>query len=188
MTIHEIVADEGVSMARQGPRDGLNDFEEFVHATGDRIYRSALLLCGNHHLAQDLTQTTYTKVYAAWSRVSTADSPMAYTRTVLMRTFLSLRRQRRVAEYPVAELSRDDGQRPGCRVPTRAARGRPLSLAAGPDRAGVALLGGPLGRRHRRALGIRPSTCRTRTTRALARLRTLMPDLTLPNHDTEEHS
>ena len=60
-------------------------------ATGDRMHRAALLLCGDHHLAEDLTQTTYAKVYAAWSTVSAADSPSAYTRTVLLRTFLSHR-------------------------------------------------------------------------------------------------
>ena len=45
---------------------GPASFEEFVLATGDRMHRAALLLCGDHHLAEDLTQTTYAKVYAAW--------------------------------------------------------------------------------------------------------------------------
>ena len=37
-------------------------------------------------------------------------------------------------------------------------------------------------------LGIRESTCRSRTSRALARLRNLLPDLTLPHHDPEDAS
>ena len=35
-------------------------------------------------------------------------------------------------------------------------------------------------------LGIRESTCRTRASRALARLRLLMPDLTVPDEPVEK--
>ncbi len=93
-----------------------------MHATGDRIHRAALLLCGDHHLAEDLTQTTYAKVYAAWSTVSAADSPLAYTRTVLMRTFLSHRRLRRSAERPVDRLPEAATEGPDRRHPARPAR------------------------------------------------------------------
>ncbi|MSZ75886.1 MAG: SigE family RNA polymerase sigma factor [Actinobacteria bacterium] len=72
-----------------------------VQATGRPLYRAALLLTGgDHHLAEDLLQTTYTKVYASWRRVSRADDPVAYTRTMLTRTFLSHRRLRRSGERP----------------------------------------------------------------------------------------
>ena len=83
---------ESTATERMTPAE---DFEEFVHATADRLYRSALLLCGDHHLAEDLTQTTYAKVYVNWRKVPPADSPLAYTRTILTRTFLSHRRLRR---------------------------------------------------------------------------------------------
>jgi hypothetical protein len=79
MTISENIQDEGMRPARLEAHDSSNGFEEFVRATGNQIFRSALLLTGSHHLAEDLTQTTYAKVYVAWSRVSAADSPMAYT-------------------------------------------------------------------------------------------------------------
>ena len=101
VSIQELAQD---SPTRRQVYDATKDpdgFEEFVQATGDRIYRAALLLCGDHHLAEDLTQQTFTKVYAAWSTASTADSPVAYTRKVLMRTFLSHRRLRRSSEWPV---------------------------------------------------------------------------------------
>ncbi len=187
MTIHDTIADAGVSPTRPGPDGGANGFEEFVRATGDRIYRSALLLCGNHHLAEDLTQTTYAKVYAAWSRVSTADSPLAYTRTVLLRTFLSQRRLRRLAEYPVEVLPETMAQGPD--IDSRLELLSAMRRLSPQDRTVLTL-------RYwedlsvaetAELLGIRASTCRTRTTRALARLRNLLPDLTLP-HDTEEPS
>ena len=79
----------------------VDSFEEFVQATGRRMHQAALLLCGgDHHLAEDLTQATYTKVFAAWRRVSAADDPVAYTRTVLTRTYLSHRRLGRNRERP----------------------------------------------------------------------------------------
>ena len=118
MSIHDAVAEREVSPAPRGPQSTSNGFEEFVHATGDRIYRSALVLCGNHHLAEDLTQTTFAKVYAAWSRVSAADSPLAYARTVLLRTFLAQRRLRRVS----APSARCRNDRSTVRTSTRVSR------------------------------------------------------------------
>jgi RNA polymerase sigma-70 factor (sigma-E family) len=184
MTIHDTIEDARVSPVRHDPEGGANGFEEFVRATGDRIYRSALLLCGNHHLAEDLSQATYAKVYAAWSRVSTADSPLAYTRTVLLRTFLSQRRLRRLAEYPVEVLPETMAH--GTDIDSRLELLAAMRRLSPQDRTVIAL-------RYwedlsvaatAELLGIRSSTCRTRTARALARLRTLMPDLTL--HDDPE--
>lgn len=79
-------------------------FEEFVHATGGRLHRTALLLCGEHHLAEDLTQVTYAKLFVRWRRIRTMADPLAYARTTLTRTYLSHRRLRRSAEQPAATL------------------------------------------------------------------------------------
>ena len=116
-----------------------------MHATADRLYRSALLMCGDHHLAEDLTQTTYAKVYAHWSKVSSADSPLAYSRTILTRTFLSHRRLRRSGEQPVdcpARTGRPRGLTWRCSVGP--AGGAAAAPAPGPGGTGAALLGGPL--------------------------------------------
>lgn len=83
----------------------MEDFDAFVHSTGSRMFRTAMLLCGDWHLAEDLLQTTYAKVYASWSRVSAADEPLAYTRTMLLNTYLSHRRLRRSSEMPSDELT-----------------------------------------------------------------------------------
>jgi RNA polymerase sigma-70 factor (sigma-E family) len=167
---------------------GQDGFEQFVHATADRLYRSAMLLCRDHHLAEDLTQTTYATVYARWSTVSRADSPLAYTRMVLMRTFLSHRRLRRSSERPVetmVEVAADDGDHT-----TRIDLLSALACLSAGDRAVVVL-------RYwedlsvaevAEILGVRQSTCRTRAARALARLRTLLPDLTATTDDREDRS
>jgi RNA polymerase sigma-70 factor (sigma-E family) len=80
--------------------DEAEEFAAFVRGTGTQLHRAALLLTGDHHAAEDLTQTTYAKVYASWRRVSTASSPLAYARTVLLNAFLSQRRLRRSGEVP----------------------------------------------------------------------------------------
>jgi RNA polymerase sigma-70 factor (sigma-E family) len=78
----------------------MDDFAAFVHATGAQLYRTALALTGDHHLAEDLTQTTYAKVFASWRRVCKAGNPVGYARTILLNTFLSHRRLRRSSELP----------------------------------------------------------------------------------------
>ncbi len=91
-------------MARSDQTDRDQGFDALVRATAPALHRTALLLtAGDHHLAEDLLQTTYTKVLLRWRRVSNADNPVAYTRTMLTRTFLSHRRLRRSSERPVAE-------------------------------------------------------------------------------------
>ena len=56
--------DEGVGVP---PRSGVGGFEELVQQAGPRLYRTALLLSGDHHLAEDLTQTALAKVFALGS-------------------------------------------------------------------------------------------------------------------------
>ncbi len=81
----------------------LEDFGDFVRATGTQLYRQALLLTGDHHLAEDLTQTTYARVYASWRRVSRAENPVAYARTTLLNAFLYWE------DRSVADTARDLG-------------------------------------------------------------------------------
>jgi RNA polymerase sigma-70 factor (sigma-E family) len=85
-----------------------DDFTEFVHATGPRLYRSALLLTGDPHLAEDLLQTTYTRLFASWRRVQRAGNPVGYARTTLTHVFLSHRRVRRNSERPTDVLPEAD--------------------------------------------------------------------------------
>ncbi|WP_340540163.1 SigE family RNA polymerase sigma factor [Nocardioides sp. GXZ039] len=89
---------------RASERDA--EFEEFARARTPGLYRSAWLLCGDHHLAEDLVQETLAKVYARWgSRWGRRlDNPAAYAQTTLTRTFLSARRRRSSTERPTDVL------------------------------------------------------------------------------------
>lgn len=61
-----------------------DDFTAWVVARRDHLRRTAYLLCGDLGLAEDLVQTTLTKVYLAWPRVSRMQAPDAYARRVLV--------------------------------------------------------------------------------------------------------
>lgn len=80
--------------------DAQREFTEFVHATGPRLHRSALLLTGDPHLAEDLLQITYARLFASWGRVRRTGNPVGYARTTLTNAFLSHRRVRRNHEVP----------------------------------------------------------------------------------------
>ncbi|MEV6731405.1 MULTISPECIES: SigE family RNA polymerase sigma factor [unclassified Streptomyces] len=81
------------------------EYLEFVTARAKALYRSAYVLAaGDTHLAEDLVQEVFSRVYVHWNRVAGADSPAAYAQTVLVRTFLSLRRRRSTGERPIANM------------------------------------------------------------------------------------
>ncbi|WP_245687153.1 sigma-70 family RNA polymerase sigma factor, partial [Streptacidiphilus griseoplanus] len=53
---------------------------------------------------EDLVQETLGKMYRSWRRINRRESPVAYANTVLVRTFLSHRRNRSSTEYPSDRL------------------------------------------------------------------------------------
>nr|WP_323055886.1 SigE family RNA polymerase sigma factor [Lentzea sp. NEAU-D7] len=61
------------------------EFGEFVDARALVMRRTAYLLCGDWHRAEDIVQTALIKMYVAWSRVR-KDTVDAYARKVLVRT------------------------------------------------------------------------------------------------------
>jgi RNA polymerase sigma-70 factor (sigma-E family) len=156
-----------------------DDFADFVRQTGIRLYRTALLLTGDHQLAEDLTQATYTKVFASWRRVRRADNPVGYTHTILLNTFLSHRRLRRNREVPVADFS-DTATTPD--TDTRLDLLAALARLSPSDRAvlvarywedrSIAQTAGDL--------RMSEAAVRTRTRRALDRIRPIVSERTTP--------
>ncbi|MFD5830113.1 SigE family RNA polymerase sigma factor [Lentzea sp. NPDC060358] len=68
-------------------------FQEYFAARSDAMRGTAYLLCGDWHRAEDLVQQAFTKLYPAWRRIERHEALDAYTRQVLVRTFLSERRR-----------------------------------------------------------------------------------------------
>ncbi|GHD30317.1 SigE family RNA polymerase sigma factor [Streptomyces galbus] len=95
-------------------QDGLEDqFQEFVRARWSRLVRTAYLLTGDTHHAEDLTQTALAKAYRSWRRVARADNPEAYVRRMLVTCNSDRFRKRRVTESltaaPPEVAWRDEG-------------------------------------------------------------------------------
>ncbi|MFF3452650.1 SigE family RNA polymerase sigma factor [Streptomyces sp. NPDC002667] len=81
---------------RKQARDA--EFQAFVVGRWPRLMRTAFLLTGERHAAEDLVQTTLEQVYVAWRRVGSADEPEAYVRRVMINAH-ARRHRRKLKEF-----------------------------------------------------------------------------------------
>jgi RNA polymerase sigma-70 factor (sigma-E family) len=81
---------------RKQARD--EEFQSFVVGRWPRLMRTAFLLTGEQHAAEDLVQTTLEQVYVAWRRVGSADEPEAYVRRVMINAH-SRKHRRKLKEF-----------------------------------------------------------------------------------------
>ena len=68
-------------------------YREYVAANLERLRRTAFLLCGDWHTADDLTSTVLVKLYRHWRRAARFESLDAYVRRMLLRAWLDERRR-----------------------------------------------------------------------------------------------
>lgn len=149
-------------------------FDEFVHARGPALARTAYLLTGDHHLAEDLLQTALMKTAQHWERIHT--SPEAFARRTLYHQNISWWRRRRFAETRLEGY--DDASSP----PDPDLR---LTLAEALRRLTVKQRTVLVLRFYEdltevqtaAVLGISPGTVKSTSRHALGRLRTLAPEL-----------
>lgn len=87
------------------------EYREFVGSRAAALHRTAYLLCGDWHLADDLVQETFVNAYRHWSRVQRADNQNAYVKRILINEFN--RHWRRYSGLPVHA----DSDHPGFAVP-----------------------------------------------------------------------
>lgn len=71
----------------------IEGYREYVGARLEPLRRTAYLLCGDWHTADDLVSATLVKLLRHWRRVSGMDSPDAYVRRTLLRVWLDERRR-----------------------------------------------------------------------------------------------
>lgn len=175
-------------MGRRGARtEGAADdtavdsaFSAYVAARRDVVRRTAYLLCGDWHRADDLTQTAFVKLYGAWSRIRDRGALDAYVRSCLVRATVDesrrpWRRERAVDAVPDNPAPSDIASAVADRELVRAALARVpsgqravlvLRYFEGLDVAGTAA-----------ALGCSEGNVKSQTARGLVALRAALAEL-----------
>jgi RNA polymerase sigma-70 factor (sigma-E family) len=154
---------------------GREDFEAFVAARYAALLRTAYLLTGDHHDAEDLLQQSLVKAVGAWRRIE--GDPEPYVRTILVRQNVSRWRRRRWRELttdapPERQVS-DEG------ADDRMTLHRALGVLAPRQRAVIVLryYEDLSEAQTAEALGIAVGTVKSQTRDALRRLREAVPGL-----------
>ena len=71
-----------------------DEFRAYVVASRASLVRTATLLsAGDSHLAEDLVQTTLTRLFLAWPRIRKIDGPDGYARRTLVNALIDERRR-----------------------------------------------------------------------------------------------
>ncbi len=166
-------------MARTLPPSGGPDFEDWLAAREGALQRTAHLLTGDVHAAQDLVQTTLAKLYRGWDRIRRVGNVDAYARRALVNEYRTAwRRPVRRAEHlveavpdrPAQDSPTYDGSREAvwrfvCSLPPKQRTVVVLRFYEQLTEAEIADL-----------MGISVGTVKSQSSRALASLRALLPD------------
>ncbi|MGW1407433.1 SigE family RNA polymerase sigma factor [Streptomyces sp. NPDC002403] len=148
----------------------------FVEGRRTALFRSAYLLCGDRHEADDLVQATLVKVVLGGRRYGRLDNIEAYARKTLINTFIASRRRFWRREQSYGELPDRAGRAPDTDtgLAVRAALARltdkqraVLVLRYWEDLSVEATAG---------LLGMRENTVKSHTARGLAALRAEMAE------------
>ena len=78
------------------------EFQDWARGRQASLRRTAYLLCGDWHHAQDLVQETLTRLYRRWTRLHDRGALDAYARRGLVHAYTDERRRRSSTEQPVA--------------------------------------------------------------------------------------
>ncbi|AXB46471.1 MULTISPECIES: SigE family RNA polymerase sigma factor [Amycolatopsis] len=158
------------------------EFAEYFAAKRDSVRRTAYMLCGDWHRADDLAQTAFVSLHRRWRKIRDRAATDAYLRKTLVRASIDesrrpWRRERQVEELP--EPAVQSGPRLDEQVATRedllaGLRGVPsrqravlvLRYFEGLDVSGVA-----------KALGCSEGTVKSQTARGLENLRKVLGGL-----------
>ncbi len=123
---------------REPKMDRDREFQEFAGTAWPRLLRTAFLLAGDRHTAEDLVQQALERAYAAWGRVRRADDLSAYVRRILFNEH-ARRFRRRTNEQLVADVPDRPGQDAYGRLDTRGTLLRALGMLPPRQRQAVVL-------------------------------------------------
>ena len=88
------------------------EYVEFVEAASASLRRTAFLVCGDRHTADDVVQDALYKLYLSWPKVQRTGNPFAYVRRMVVNAAHDggrrpWRREVSIAELP-ERVDRDD--------------------------------------------------------------------------------
>lgn len=162
-----------------GSRD--DGFTAYVVGRRAHLFRTAYLLCGDAHKAEDIVQNALAKLYVAWPRASKADSVDAYVRRVIINSHLDEKRRPWRREAPTADERLDRPARSGVSPEDSDALWAALR-DLGPKQRRVVVLRHYWGLSVEETaadLGVSPGTVKSQTAAALEKLRAiLLADMT----------
>ncbi|GGQ14351.1 SigE family RNA polymerase sigma factor [Streptosporangium pseudovulgare] len=161
--------------------DRHDGFREFVLARQQALMRTAYLLVGDAHLAEDLLQSVLVRIAGKWPGLARDGNPEAYTRRALVNQYISWRRRPRPeapsADPPEHGVSHDEETLD--RIMLRQA----LAKLTRKQRAVIVLRFWEdlTEAQTAEALGCSVGNVKSQTHHALARLRALAPELAGPD-------
>jgi len=157
------------------------EFEAFVRARSTALIRTAYLLTGDPHRAEDVLQETLIRAADRWSRITNGEDPEPYVRRILYTRAVDGWRHRRVRDQAHASVPPVRGDAP----PSHDGVGHRLLLREAllrltPRQRAVLVLRfyeDLTERQTAEQMGCSVSTVKSQTRHALQRLRVLAPDL-----------
>ncbi|TWD80136.1 RNA polymerase sigma-70 factor (sigma-E family) [Kribbella amoyensis] len=150
------------------------EYAEFVASAGTALRRTAYLVCGDWHRADDVVQDALYKLYVSWPKVVRSSHPFAYARRVVVNAALDSGRRPWRREVPTD------------RPPDRAQQSDSSAAHADRDEIQAVLVGLPPRQRAcvvlryyedlsvdqtAELLGVSPGTVKSQAARGLATLR-----------------
>jgi RNA polymerase sigma-70 factor (sigma-E family) len=177
----------GAGVGRRADRDA--EFTEYLNARQPSLLRTAYLLTGDRHQAEDILQTSLAKLYLAWHKVNDRSSVDAYVRRIMVNENNSLwRRGWKKREYAAEHLPEGDPHHDSYDEGLGAALWQVVQTLPPKARAVVVL------RYYEQlsetetadVLGISVGTVKSQCSRALASLRDRVPAELHPSHREEE--
>ena len=156
-----------------------DEYEAFVRARTPALLRSAYLLTGDQHLAEDLVQEALARTHRAWRRLHEVGNAEAYARKVMYHAQLSQWRRLRVREFYPPQLPERGAGDHAESVSVRISLERALGTLSPRQRAVVVLRYFEDRTETETAdlLGMALGTVKTQAARALERLRGFAPEL-----------
>jgi RNA polymerase sigma-70 factor (sigma-E family) len=162
--------------------DPYEGFREFFAARRRALSRTAFLLTGDHRDAEDLLQEALTRTVGRWRKVSAGDNPEGYVRQVMINEVRSRwRRRRRGVEQPTGDIADGvDGREMEAEAVNRSVLASALRQLTPKQRSVLYLrfYEDMSETETAKTLGCAIGTVKSQTHDALAKLRSVAPELT----------